>query len=80
MSRDLSRLQARLTGKNRNGVDSVMFISNEDDNKLHFKVNDADIFVDTRDLYKSFVKLMENLEQCTGKEYIPKHVAVAEHE
>lgn len=73
MIRDLSRLQVGLKGKSTNGVNKTLYFSNEDDNKIHFRLNSEDIFVDTTDFTNGYLKLMQNLMDCKGMSYIPKH-------
>lgn len=57
---NLSRLQARIGGKSASGRNTALYVSNECNNLLHFRINDEDIFVEWQAVNDCLDNLFEN--------------------
>lgn len=58
---NLSRLQARIGGKTTSGRNIALYVSNEVEEKIHFRINDEDIFVESVDILECLITLQKNL-------------------
>lgn len=58
---NLSCLQARIGGKTSSGRNTALYVSNETEEKIHFRINGEDIFVEIVDILNCLITLQKNV-------------------